>query len=215
MKFPASVFTRLDKAKIDNYLAKVNPLDKAGAYAAQGHGAEIIAGIDGSFTNVVGLPMEKTTPRCARNSGIVPHAKRLTRFGQFGSARFRTVLVFSRFKTRYKNQTMKQFASRMTTAPKLGRCQRWRTSSGINARRCKDHEQLGPALLQIHAGAFGKQNRGIKKREQTGRAQVAAGERVLQLVQQIMQRLAVHDEQLIIRPIRDSFHPARSAVQKN
>ena len=53
-------FRRLRNATIENYLAKVSPLDKAGAYAAQGSGAEIIAKIDGSFTNVVGLPMEKT-----------------------------------------------------------------------------------------------------------------------------------------------------------
>jgi septum formation protein len=51
-------FRRLSTATIKNYLAKVDPLDKAGAYAAQG-GAEIIAKIDGSYTNVVGLPMEK------------------------------------------------------------------------------------------------------------------------------------------------------------
>ena len=30
------------------------------AYVAQGHGAEIIDHIDGSYTNVVGLPMEAT-----------------------------------------------------------------------------------------------------------------------------------------------------------
>ena len=54
-------FKRLSPAMIDRYLAKVNPLDKAGAYAAQGDGAEIIEAIEGSFTNVVGLPMEKTT----------------------------------------------------------------------------------------------------------------------------------------------------------
>jgi nucleoside triphosphate pyrophosphatase len=53
-------FRRLSGTTIENYLAKVNPLDKAGAYAAQGRGAEIIAKIDGSYTNVVGLPMEKT-----------------------------------------------------------------------------------------------------------------------------------------------------------
>ena len=53
-------FRRLSEATIEKYLAKVSPLDKAGAYAAQGSGAEIIVKIDGSFTNVVGLPMEKT-----------------------------------------------------------------------------------------------------------------------------------------------------------
>ena len=53
-------FRRLSRNRIDNYLARVNPLDKAGAYAAQGFGSEIIEKIDGSFSNVVGLPMEKT-----------------------------------------------------------------------------------------------------------------------------------------------------------
>ena len=66
-------FRRLSRKEIDNYFAKVNPLDKAGAYAAQGHGAEIIARIDGSFTNVVGLPMEKTI-RALRKFGIEPRA---------------------------------------------------------------------------------------------------------------------------------------------
>jgi septum formation protein len=54
-------FRRLSEGKIDNYFSKVDPLDKAGAYAAQGDGGEIIAEIKGSFSNVVGLPMEKTT----------------------------------------------------------------------------------------------------------------------------------------------------------
>jgi septum formation protein len=53
-------FRRLTGAGIDDYIAKVNPLDKAGAYAAQGFGAHIIEEIDGSFTNVVGLPMDET-----------------------------------------------------------------------------------------------------------------------------------------------------------
>jgi septum formation protein len=64
-------FRRLSSATIENYLAKVNPLDKAGAYAAQGSGAEIIAKIDGSYTNVVGLPMEKTLAALAQ-FGIHP-----------------------------------------------------------------------------------------------------------------------------------------------
>jgi len=53
-------FRELTDHDIQDYFAKVNPLDKAGAYAAQGHGEEIIQRIDGSYTNVVGLPMELT-----------------------------------------------------------------------------------------------------------------------------------------------------------
>ena len=64
-------FRRLGRGKIDNYLARVNPLDKAGAYAAQGFGSEIIEKIDGSYTNVVGLPIEKTIPALAE-FGLAP-----------------------------------------------------------------------------------------------------------------------------------------------
>lgn len=59
-------FQHLGNAMIQSYLKKVHTLDKAGAYAAQGGGAEIIAKIDGSFTNVVGLPMEKTNAELAK-----------------------------------------------------------------------------------------------------------------------------------------------------
>ena len=58
-------FRKLTRGAIEHYLARVDPLDKAGAYAAQGFGSEIIARIDGSYTNVVGLPMEKTVPALA------------------------------------------------------------------------------------------------------------------------------------------------------
>jgi len=70
-EFSSVRFRRLTGAKIDKYLAKVDPLDKAGAYAAQGCGAEIIAKIDGSYTNVIGLPMEKTIVALAQ-FGIQP-----------------------------------------------------------------------------------------------------------------------------------------------
>ena len=53
-------FRKLNHRAIAKYLAKVDPLDKAGAYAAQGHGVEIIERIEGSYSNVVGLPMEET-----------------------------------------------------------------------------------------------------------------------------------------------------------
>jgi septum formation protein len=64
-------FKNLNRGKIDDYFARVNPLDKAGAYAAQGFGREIIDTIEGSYTNVVGLPMEKTIAALAK-FGIKP-----------------------------------------------------------------------------------------------------------------------------------------------
>jgi len=66
-------FRDLNEREITNYLAKINPLDKAGAYAAQGHGAEIIREIRGSYTNVVGLPMKETL-RALSAFGIEPAA---------------------------------------------------------------------------------------------------------------------------------------------
>lgn len=67
-------FRRLARDAIEHYLTRVNPLDKAGAYAAQGFGSEIIEKIDGSYTNVVGLPMEKTVSALAE-FGLQPVAE--------------------------------------------------------------------------------------------------------------------------------------------
>ena len=50
-------FYPLAAASIRRYLSRVNPLDKAGAYAIQS-GGEIIRSICGTYTNVMGLPME-------------------------------------------------------------------------------------------------------------------------------------------------------------
>lgn len=49
-------FRNLDDSKIDEYLQKVEVLDKAGAYAAQEYGSLIIEEIQGEFDNVMGLP---------------------------------------------------------------------------------------------------------------------------------------------------------------
>jgi nucleoside triphosphate pyrophosphatase len=57
----AVTFRPLDAVKIRRYLARVNPLDKAGGYAIQEDGDSIIEQISGSYTNVVGLPVERLT----------------------------------------------------------------------------------------------------------------------------------------------------------
>ncbi len=53
------LFHPLTKKQIRDYLKKIHPLDKAGAYAIQDAGEFIISEISGSFSNVVGLPVEK------------------------------------------------------------------------------------------------------------------------------------------------------------
>lgn len=55
----AVTFRPLDAVAIRRYLNKVNPLDKAGAYAIQEDGNSIVERISGSYTNVVGLPVER------------------------------------------------------------------------------------------------------------------------------------------------------------
>lgn len=52
-------FHRRSDAELRRYLARIGPLDKAGAYAAQDDGGEMIARVEGSYSNVIGLPMER------------------------------------------------------------------------------------------------------------------------------------------------------------
>lgn len=51
-------FRPLTDEVIHAYVTAVNTLDKAGAYAIQERGGEIVANIVGSYSNVVGLPIE-------------------------------------------------------------------------------------------------------------------------------------------------------------
>jgi septum formation protein len=51
-------FRALSDDEILAYLERIQPLDKAGAYAIQDHGELIVEEVKGSFTNVVGLPLE-------------------------------------------------------------------------------------------------------------------------------------------------------------
>jgi septum formation protein len=53
-------FKRFDDSVIDAYFRIVNPLDKAGAYGIQEGRELIVERWEGSFTNIMGLPMELT-----------------------------------------------------------------------------------------------------------------------------------------------------------
>ena len=50
-------FVPLDENTIARYAATKEPMDKAGAYALQGHGGMFVKRIEGSYSNVIGLPM--------------------------------------------------------------------------------------------------------------------------------------------------------------
>ena len=50
-------------SQIRRYFRRVNPMDKAGAYAIQSRSNKIVQEVRGSFSNAVGLPMERL---CAR-----------------------------------------------------------------------------------------------------------------------------------------------------
>jgi septum formation protein len=60
------VFKKLTDLAIKEYLANLDPLDKAGAYAAQGTGGVVIARILGSRSNVIGLPMKESAAALER-----------------------------------------------------------------------------------------------------------------------------------------------------
>ena len=53
-------------AAIDAYIAGGEPLDKAGAYAIQGAGGALVAGLEGSRSNVIGLPLVATAALLGR-----------------------------------------------------------------------------------------------------------------------------------------------------
>ena len=47
-------------ATVEWYIATGEPMDKAGAYAVQGLGGALVEWVEGSYTNVVGLPLRET-----------------------------------------------------------------------------------------------------------------------------------------------------------
>jgi septum formation protein len=72
-------FAPLDESQVAWYVASGEGVDKAGAYAIQGRAARFIPRIDGSYSNVVGLPIAAVAGAIARLSG------RSTRLAQMGN----------------------------------------------------------------------------------------------------------------------------------
>lgn len=62
-------FAPLTEEAIDAYVKTGEPLDKTGAYAIQGRAAQFIESIEGSFSNVVGLPLYAVC-RLAGKAGV-------------------------------------------------------------------------------------------------------------------------------------------------
>lgn len=66
-------FRQLGTAEIDAYLASGEADDKAGAYAIQGRGGTFVAEVHGSWTNVMGLPVEEVLTVLSE-LGVFPEA---------------------------------------------------------------------------------------------------------------------------------------------
>jgi septum formation protein len=69
-------FRNLSESEISCYLCEINPLDKAGSYAAQGKGGRIIAKIEGLLSNVIGLPIERVGEHLV-SLGLRPHRRQV------------------------------------------------------------------------------------------------------------------------------------------
>ena len=63
-------FKTLQDFEIESYIDSMEPMDKAGAYGIQGKGALWVDKIEGSYTNVVGLPVEHVYEELCKALGV-------------------------------------------------------------------------------------------------------------------------------------------------
>ena len=61
---------KLSSSDIERYVASGEPMDKAGAYAAQGLGMALVESVQGSHANVVGLPVCQLMQDVEKHFGV-------------------------------------------------------------------------------------------------------------------------------------------------
>jgi len=76
-----------------------------------------------------------------------------------------------------QNHRSKRWPMKNQSVPDMSYFQRNQRAGG------EDHQKLRPSFLHVNADSFGKKDRAIKKSKDPSRAQGAAGERILQLVE--------------------------------
>ncbi|MBX3020840.1 MAG: septum formation protein Maf [Bdellovibrionales bacterium] len=64
-------FRELSAEEIRTYVADGEPMDKAGAYGIQGDGGKFVSSVHGSWSNVVGLPLERLERALKENGWTV------------------------------------------------------------------------------------------------------------------------------------------------
>ncbi|PLX43859.1 MAG: septum formation inhibitor Maf [Deltaproteobacteria bacterium] len=67
-------FRALTKEMVEWYIASGEPFDKAGAYGIQGLAAAFVEAVEGSYSNVVGLPLVETS-KLLEDAGYAPWSK--------------------------------------------------------------------------------------------------------------------------------------------
>jgi len=69
-------FKQLNETEIAGYIATGEPFDKAGAYAIQGIGTFMVRAIEGSYSNVVGLPLSELLDLLEQIDAATPFPER-------------------------------------------------------------------------------------------------------------------------------------------
>lgn len=65
-------FAELTSREIGDYVESGEPMDKAGAYAIQGGGEGFVRRIEGSYTNVIGLPLREVIDTLTSQFDVFP-----------------------------------------------------------------------------------------------------------------------------------------------